>query len=119
MRFNRVVRRRPDAGLVAVERFARELTMIKPRGRDWLIGIGFAILNWVFDLVCLVACCAAVGAGRATIVLVTVAYIAGISAASISVIPGGFGIVDAAMILALHSGGVGQYAPPPPWCSTG
>jgi hypothetical protein len=107
VRTNRILHRTPDAGLAALQRFAREVSAIKPRLRDWLAGLGFASMNWVADLVCLVASCHAVGAGRSTLVLVMVAYVAGMSASSVSLLPGGFGVVDAAMIFALTSGGVG------------
>jgi putative heme transporter len=106
MRTNRILHRAPDAGVAALQRFAREVSAIKPRSRDWLAGLGFAGINWVADLACLIASCHAVGAGRSTLVLVMVAYVAGMSASSVSLLPGGFGVVDAAMIFALTSGGV-------------
>jgi putative heme transporter len=105
-RVNRVLRRSPDAGLLAVQRFTRDLIAIHPRHRDWAAGLLHAVLNWSADLVCLLACCEAIGADKASVALVMVAYIAGMSASSISLLPGGFGIVDAAMIFALTSGGV-------------
>ena len=105
-RVNRLLRRSPDAGLAAVQRFAGDLVAIHPRHRDWLAGLAHAVLNWSADLVCLFACCEAIGADKASVVLVMVAYIAGMSASSVSLLPGGFGIVDAAMIFALTSGGV-------------
>ncbi|WP_375483982.1 YbhN family protein [uncultured Jatrophihabitans sp.] len=109
-RVNRALRRRPDAGLAAVTRFTEGLFAIHPRHRDWLVGLGLAVLNWGADLVCLFACCEAVGADRATVGIVMVAYVAGMSASSISLLPGGVGIVDAAMVLALTSGGVSTVA---------
>jgi uncharacterized protein (TIRG00374 family) len=105
-RANRVMHRPADSGLASLQSFVQEFTAIKPRGRDWLAGLSFAGLNWVADLVCLLASCRAVGASNSTIVLVMVAYIAGMSASSISLLPGGLGVVDAAMIFALTSGGV-------------
>ena len=105
-RVNRILHRRPDAGLAAAQRFTHDLTAIHPRHRDWLAGLALAVLNWSADLVCLFACCEAIGADHASVALVMVAYIAGMSASSISLLPGGFGIVDAAMIFALTSGGV-------------
>ena len=107
---NRLLRRTPDAGLAAAQRFTDDLTAIHPRHRDWLVGLGMAVLNWGADLVCLFACCEAIGADHASLVLVMVAYVAGMSASSISLLPGGFGIVDAAMIFALTSGGVSTVA---------
>ena len=105
-RVNRVLRRQPDAGLAAALGFTRDLVAIHPRHRDWLLGLVHAVLNWSADLVCLFACCEAIGANHASVALVMVAYITGMSASSVSLLPGGFGIVDAAMIFALTSGGV-------------
>jgi putative heme transporter len=106
VRVNRIVHRAPEAGLAGLHRVAGELSAIKPRNRDWLAGFGFAGLNWVADLGCLLACCHAVGADRSSLALVTVAFLAGMSASSLSLLPGGLGVVDAAMIIALTQGGV-------------
>jgi uncharacterized protein (TIRG00374 family) len=103
---NRVLRRAPDTGLGAARKTISELSAIEPRRRDWLAAFGFAELNWIADLICLVACCHAVGAGGTSLVLVTAAYLAGKTATTISLVPGGLGIVDAAMIFALTQGGV-------------
>jgi uncharacterized protein (TIRG00374 family) len=109
-RYNRARHRAPDSGLDAVHRLVGDLLAIRPRPRDWLAGIGFASLNWVADLICLAACCRAVGTGGTTVALVLAAYVAGMSTSSLSVLPGGFGAVDAAMVLAFTSGGVGAVA---------
>jgi putative heme transporter len=106
VRANRIMRRTPEAGLAGLHRVARDLSAIKPRNRDWLAGFGFAGLNWIADLACLVACCHAVGATGSSLALVTVAFLAGMSASSLSLLPGGLGVVDAAMIIALTQGGV-------------
>ena len=104
---NRVMHRPSDSGLSALQRFARELNAIHPRHRDWAIGFGLAVLNWVADLACLLASCRAVDASHSTVLLVMIAYIAGMSTYSLSLLPGGLGVVDAAMIFTLTSGGVG------------
>ncbi|MDT4982594.1 MAG: putative heme transporter [Pseudonocardiales bacterium] len=106
VRANRIAHRAPEAGLAALHRVAGELSAIKPRNRDWLAGFGFAGLNWIADLACLLACCHAVGASGSSLALVTVAFLAGMSASSLSLLPGGLGVVDAAMIIALTQGGV-------------
>jgi uncharacterized protein (TIRG00374 family) len=102
---NRIMHRAPETGLVGLRRIAGEMSEIKPRYRDWLAGFGFAGMNWLADLACLVASCHAVGAGRSSLVLVMVAYVAGMSTATISPLPGGLGVADAAMIVALTRGG--------------
>jgi uncharacterized protein (TIRG00374 family) len=83
-----------------------ELSAVRPRKRDWLAGFGFAELNWIADLACLLACCQAVDPPRFSILVVAVAYLAGKAAATVSLVPGGLGVVDAAMVFALTRGGV-------------
>lgn len=107
VRTNRVLRRPADAGVAQLRRLVADVTAIRPRHRDWLAGLGFAGLNWLADLACLVASCRAVDARGVTLVVVLVAYIAGMSAAGVSVLPGGLGVVDAAMVFALTQGGIG------------
>lgn len=102
---NRARRRAPDAGLAAVQRLAGELSAIRLRRRDWGISLYLASLNWLADLVCLVACCQAVGVRHSSVALLMLAYVAGMSLSSVSFSPGGLGIVDAAMIFALTQGG--------------
>ncbi len=106
IRANRIMHRAPETGLAVLRRVLAELSAIKPRHRDWLAGLGFAELNWVADLACLAACCHAVGANGSSVLLVMVAYIAGMSTSGLSLLPGGLGVVDAAMIFALTQGGV-------------
>jgi uncharacterized protein (TIRG00374 family) len=105
-RANRIRHRAPDTGMDAFRRFLTDLSAIRPRGRDWLAGFTSAAVNWVADLLCLIACCQAVGAGGASLVLVLLAYLAGMGASGLSLLPGGLGVVDAAMIFALTQGGV-------------
>jgi uncharacterized membrane protein YbhN (UPF0104 family) len=103
---NRLLRRDPESGQARIRALANELMQIRPRNRDWLAGLSYAALNWVADLACLVASCRAVGAHGTTIELAVVAYTAGMTVSSISLLPGGLGVVDAAMILALTHGGL-------------
>ncbi len=102
---NRMLRRRPDTGLDGARQLTGQLCDIRPRARDWAFGLGFAELNWLADLACLLACCQAVGASHASLALIMVAYVAGMSVSSVTVTPGGLGIIDAAMIFALTQGG--------------
>ncbi|SDI76495.1 hypothetical protein SAMN05444157_0045 [Frankineae bacterium MT45] len=103
---NRLLRREPLAGHDRVRGIVSELRQINPRRRDWAAGSGFAAVNWLADLACLVACCHAVGIHSASITLAVVAYLAGTTASSVSLLPGGFGVVDTAMILTLTHGGL-------------
>lgn len=99
-------RRRPGAA-AAVRRTADEFDAVRPRRRDWVAGGSFALLNWLADLACLVAVFQAVhGTEGTSFPLVFTAYVAGMSASSIAFLPGGLGVVEVAMIVALHAGGV-------------
>ncbi len=103
---NRIRHRAPETGLAALRKTMSDLAAIRPRSRDWLAGTGFAGLNWVTDLACLVACCYAVSADPWSLSLLTVAYLAGMGASSLSLLAGGLGVVEAAMIFTLTQGGV-------------
>jgi uncharacterized protein (TIRG00374 family) len=104
---NRLRRRDAEFGQAALRRAIDDLLLIRPRRQDWLAGLSFAGLNWVADLMCLIACTCAVGAPVNSIAVVVLAYVAGMSAAGISLLPGGLGVTDAAMILVLGHGGFG------------
>ncbi len=107
---NRLRRRDAHHGLAGLHQAIDDLLLIRPRRRDWLAGLSFAALNWATDLVCLIACTRAVGASSTsgdTVGVIVLAYVAGMSASGISLLPGGLGVTDAAMILVLSHGGYG------------
>ena len=106
VRVNRLVHRAPRAGVDALHRLGGELSAIHPRRRDWAFGLGAAGLNWLADLVCLLAAGHAIGAGHLGLPTVMLAYVAGMGTASLSPLPGGFGPADAAMIVTLSGGGI-------------
>ena len=102
---NRFRRRPLDTGRSRLVETVAQLKLVRPSGRDWTAAAVFAVLNWVLDLVCLVACTHAVGlTGLPPTVLLT-AYVAGMAASSLSLLPGGLGVVDAALVLGLVAGG--------------
>jgi len=88
-----------------LDRTIDQLTAIRPRRRDWAAGLGYAFLNWTADLACLVAASRAIGGHGIALTTVAVAYVAGMSVSSLSPLPGGLGLVDTAMIVALSQGG--------------
>jgi uncharacterized protein (TIRG00374 family) len=103
---NRVLRRDADSGRARFYQLLNELTEIRPRLRVWLAGLLFAGLNWIADLICLGAAVHAIGVHGASLELVVIAYIAGMSVSSFSLLPAGLGTADAAMIFALVHGTV-------------
>ena len=102
---NRLRRRPPAAGADRLVRIAEQLPAVRPSARDWTAASGHALLNWLLDLACLAACAQAVGlTGVGTTALLT-AYVAGMAASGLSLLPGGLGTVDAALVLGLVAGG--------------
>jgi hypothetical protein len=97
-------RRWPRAGH-ALRSFAEGLLAVRPRRTDWAIATVFAELNWLADLLCLAACCLAVADAHTSPVVLLAAYLAGMTASSLSLLPGGFGVIEVAMIFALTAGG--------------
>lgn len=84
----------------AVRRLADRLQTVQPRGRDWAWGLIFATGNWVADCACLVLAFVAVHAAipwRG----VLVAYAAAQVVANLPVTPGGLGVVEGSLTVAL------------------
>jgi uncharacterized membrane protein YbhN (UPF0104 family) len=101
------VRRRPSAtGADALDGLVAELRLVRPRSRDWTAATGYALLNWAFDAACLAACAAALDVRGLTLPLLLVAYTAGMATSGVSPLPGGLGVVDAALVLTLVAGGI-------------
>lgn len=61
----------------------------------------YALLNWMLDALCLWMCIRAVTDLPVSPAQVLLAYCAGMAAGSITIIPGGLGIIDSALILGL------------------
>jgi hypothetical protein len=105
-RANRVRHRHPAAGADVLDELVAQLRSVRPCGRDWTVAAGFALLNWAFDAGCLAACAAALSVHGLTLPLLVVAYTAGMASSGLSLVPGGIGMVEAALVLALVAGGV-------------
>ncbi len=103
---NRLRRRAPRAGAAALDNLLGQLRAMPVRPVDWFAASGYAVLNWAFDIACLVACTAALHVSGLTVPLVLVAYTAGMATSGLSPLPGGIGLVDGTLVLALVAGGV-------------
>jgi uncharacterized membrane protein YbhN (UPF0104 family) len=103
---NRLVRRPPERGADALERLVGQLRSVRPSSADWTLASLFAVGNWVFDVACLAASAAALGVHGLTLPLLLIAYTAGMAASGLSPLPGGIGVVDTAMVVALVAGGI-------------
>jgi uncharacterized membrane protein YbhN (UPF0104 family) len=98
---NSMLRRPVDRGRVQVVAIVEQLCAVRLPGRDLLMVAGFAVGNWLLDAACFWLSALAVGADIRSLATVLVAYTAGMAAASIPLVPGGLGVVDAALVLGL------------------
>jgi uncharacterized membrane protein YbhN (UPF0104 family) len=73
--------------------------------RDLAAASLFSVANWVADAACLALCCRAIGVSVG-IVPLALTYIAGMTASSLPIVPGGLGTVDGALTLGLVTAGV-------------
>lgn len=105
-RVNRVRHRHPAAGANTLAEVVAQLRSVRPSGRDWTVATGLSLLNWAFDAGCLAACAAALSVHGLTLPLLLVAYTAGMASSGLSLIPGGIGVVEPALVLALVAGGI-------------
>jgi uncharacterized protein (TIRG00374 family) len=80
--------------------------LVRPGARDSTAAAVYGFGNWAFDIACLAASVAALGVRGVSLPLLLVAYTAGMAASSISLLPGGIGVVDTAMVVAMVAGGV-------------
>jgi uncharacterized protein (TIRG00374 family) len=93
--------RRPHGDPAAVARQGWErLTAVTPTRRDWLAGLAWATTNWVADCACLAISFLAVGSPVPWQGLL-LAYGAGQLAANLPITPGGLGVVEGSLAIAL------------------
>jgi uncharacterized membrane protein YbhN (UPF0104 family) len=106
LRLNAVLRRPPTRGVDALERLVGQLRLVRPGARDWTAAAACGAGNWVFDGACLAAAAAAVGTPGLSASVLLIAYTAGMAASGLSLLPGGIGVVETAMVLAMVAGGI-------------
>jgi hypothetical protein len=97
--------RRPEDNAVWI--FVDSMSRVDLTKGDLLVATGWAVSNWAFDCACLVFAYLAVGASVPWRGLL-LAYGAGQLAANLPVTPGGLGVVEGSLVLALVAFGGGQ-----------
>jgi hypothetical protein len=96
----RVIRRpRGDAKELVDQGWAR-LTAVTPSRHVWVLAFGFAAANWLWDCLALALCFLAVGSGVPWQGLL-LAYGAAQLAINIPITPGGLGVVEGSLTIAL------------------
>jgi len=104
---NRLRQRPADDGTDRIRGFLDQLRSTRLKPTHALAAIAYAVLNWLLDAACLWLCFHAVGGGGAiSATQVLLAFCAGMAAGTITIVPGGLGIIDSALILGLVTGGV-------------
>jgi uncharacterized membrane protein YbhN (UPF0104 family) len=103
---NTLLRRPRTQGDDALARLPAQLRLVRPGARDWTAAAAYGVGNWVFDGVCLAAAGAAVRTPGLSLPVLLIAYTAGMAASGLSLLPGGIGVVETAMVLAMVAGGI-------------
>lgn len=102
---NRLRRKPPAQDLNRVRDIEGQLHAARLTPGHGTAAVVFALLNWGLDAVCLWMCIRAVTEAPISPAQVLLAYCAGMAAGSITIIPGGLGIIDSALILGLVAAG--------------
>lgn len=105
-RINRVIRKPEERGLTLVLGFISQLGTARLSLRNGAAAATFALINWGIDAAALWMCLRAVSNEPINIGQLLLAFCAGMAAATLTIVPGGLGIVDNALILGLITGGV-------------
>ncbi|MCX6471301.1 MAG: YbhN family protein [Corynebacteriales bacterium] len=102
------LRNKPDEhGVERWHQIVDQLRAVQLNGKDTAIAFGWSLFNWVADVACLAFACYAVG-GEPSISGLAVAYAAGKAVGTaFPLLPGGLGVVDAVLVPALTSAGMG------------
>ena len=103
---NRVLRRPREHGLDQVHDFVGQLRAARLTPANGAAALGHAVLNWLFDAAALWMCLRAISDDPASGTQVLLAFCAGMAAGSITLVPGGLGIIDNALVVGLVATGV-------------
>ncbi|AGZ40849.1 TIGR00374 family protein [Actinoplanes friuliensis] len=103
---NRLRRRPQDAGRERITGYLSQLRAARLSPADGIVVAGSAVLNWVLDAAALWLCFYAVGGRPPSATVVLLAFGAAMAAGSVTIVPGGLGIVDGALVLGLAMAGL-------------
>ena len=103
-RANHLRGRPAETGYARLSRLIDDLRVIRPSRRSWIDAWVLSLLNWVLDAACLAACCAAFGV-QVSLPALLITYTAAMAATSLTPVPGGLGVVEAALMLGLTAAG--------------
>jgi hypothetical protein len=96
----RAIGRPKTSPRLLIQAVTDRMAAVTPRRSDWVVSGGWALAFWVFDAACLVVAFLAVGAPVPWRAL-PLAYAAGQLAANLPITPGGLGVVEGSLTIAL------------------
>ncbi|GIM92983.1 lysylphosphatidylglycerol synthase transmembrane domain-containing protein [Paractinoplanes toevensis] len=100
------VLRRPEAPMsMGVSGALAQLRDVRPQPIDGLVAGALAVLNWLLDAAALWLCFYVTGDQPPAPTAVLLAFCAAMSAGSVTIVPGGLGVIDGALILGLLATG--------------
>jgi uncharacterized membrane protein YbhN (UPF0104 family) len=102
---NRVRRRPARHGHDRVRGFLEQLRTARLSFGHGVLAALYAVLNWLLDAFCLWLCFRAIGEQPAGVTAVLLAFCAAMAAGTVTIVPGGLGIIDSALVLGLIAGG--------------
>nr|WP_308208520.1 YbhN family protein [Actinoplanes aksuensis] len=105
-RINRWRRRPADDGFAQVREVVGQLGAARLTPCNGAAAATFAILNWALDALCLWVCLRAVTDEPIGANQVLLAFCAAMAAGTITIVPGGLGVIDSALTLGLIGGGI-------------
>ncbi|GED96151.1 membrane protein [Gordonia crocea] len=104
--YNELRNRPVDAGQERLTKLIDQLGAVQLTRKDAGIAFGWSLFNWIADVFCLMFACWAIGS-HPSIAGIAVAYAASKAVGTaIPLLPGGLGVVDAAMVAALVPAGM-------------
>lgn len=89
----------------SLERFATDISRIRPTGLQWIAFLTVSMLSWALDYVVLVACVAATGAAVSWL-SVAAGFLAVQISIGLQLTPNGTGPAEAGLLAALVAGGI-------------
>ncbi|GAA2577545.1 YbhN family protein [Winogradskya consettensis] len=102
---NRLRRRPAGEGHDRIAGFVDQLGAAKLRPAAGVAAGADALLNWLFDAAALWLCFRAAGEQSLSPLAVLLAFCAAMAAGSVTVVPGGLGVIDSALLIGLMAGG--------------
>jgi putative heme transporter len=96
----RLIRRPKGDARTVLDEVAVRLTRVAPSRADWSSAAAYAMGNWILDLGCLMFAFLAVGAGVPWVGIL-LAYAAAQLATNLPITPGGLGVVEGSLTVAL------------------